>query len=87
MAMRIARIRRDSADEQMIAAFMTRVAALPCDPQSKDPACVWWQAQWRRRWDAEQRAQLPLDVMRYVEVAAGLGTAALLLHVAIPYVF
>lgn len=74
-------------DEQAIAAFMARLSALPCDAPLGDPACVWWQARLRHRWDAERRAQLPLDLMSYIEVAAGLGTAAFLLHLAIPYVF
>jgi hypothetical protein len=48
---------------------------------------LWWKAQLLRRWDAERRAQLPLDLMQPVEIAAGLAAAAFLLYLSIPRLF
>lgn len=74
-------------DEQAIAAFMTRVAALPANLKASDGMQLWWKAQLLRRWDAERRAVAPLEVMQPFEIAAGLGTAAFLLYLSLPYLF
>ena len=75
-------------DEQTIAAFMARVAALPTAATAgPDAMQLWWKAQLLRRWDAERRAQLPLDLMQPVEIAAGLAAAAFLLYLSIPRLF
>jgi hypothetical protein len=74
-------------DERAIAAFMARVSALPTAAAAPDPRQLWWKAQLLRRWDAERRAQIPLDVMHPFEIAAGLGTAGLLLYWSLPYLF
>lgn len=74
-------------DEQAIAAFMTRVAALPTDLRSSDAMQLWWKAQLLRRWDAERRAVAPIEVMQPFEIAAGLGAAAFLLYLSLPYLF
>ena len=75
-------------DERMAEAFMSKVAALPVDPGVApgvaDPMQLWWKAQLLRRWDAERRVQMPLDVMDRVEVAAGLVAAGVLLVLALP---
>ena len=79
-------------DEQAIATFMGRVAALPV-PRAQHangalaPAQIWWKAQLLRRWDAERRVTAPLDFMQPVEVAAGIACAAFLLYRAVPYFF
>lgn len=75
-------------DERAIAAFMTRVASLPTAAAAgPDAMQLWWKAQLLRRWDAERRAQLPLDLMQPVEIAAGLAAAAFLLYLSIPRLF
>jgi hypothetical protein len=74
-------------DEQAVAAFMTRVAGLPADLEASDGMHLWWKAQLLRRWDAERRAVAPLEVMQPVEIAAGLGAAAFLLYLSLPYLF
>ena len=73
-------------DDRLVATFMrelaaTRPAALP---QLADPGVLWWKAQLLRRWDAERKATVPLDVMEPVQIVAGLATAALLLMWALP---
>ncbi len=75
-------------DEQAVAAFMTRVASLPATrAAAPDAMQLWWKAQLLRRWDAERRAQLPLDLMQPFEIAAGLTAAAFLLYLSIPRLF
>jgi hypothetical protein len=71
-------------DDRALAAFMARVAALPTPPPARDPMGLWWKAQLVKRWDAERRAQAPLDVMERVEIVTGLGAAAVLLFWALP---
>ena len=78
-------------DERRVAAFMTRVAALPSPPLPSDAVPVvsqlWWKAQLLRQWDAERRVAAPLDFMQPVEIAAGVACAAFLLYRAAPYLF
>lgn len=74
-------------DERTIAAFMAKVATLPSRLAAPDAMQLWWKAQLLRRWDAERRAQVPLDVMQPIEIAAGLGAAAFLLYLSFPYLF
>lgn len=74
-------------DEQLVAAFMSRVAALPSPAVVPDPMQLWWKGQLLRRWDAERRAQVPLDVMQPFELAGGLTAAAFLLYLSFPYLF
>lgn len=73
-------------DEQPVAAFMSRVAALPAARPALDPMHLWWKAQLLRRWDAERRAQLPLDVMDIVQIAGAAAAAAVLLVWSLPSV-
>lgn len=78
------------ADEGINAAFMARVASLPAgrDAQAMPDAMeIWWKAQLLRRWDAQRQAQLPLDLMQPIEIAAGLGAAAVLLYLVVPTLF
>ena len=71
-------------DEQAVAAFMARVAALPTEWRPADASQVWWKAQLLRRWDAQRRAQLPLDVMDVVQIAGAVAAAVLLVVWSIP---
>ena len=75
-------------EEHAIAAFMDRVAALPHDQQAqlRDPAVLWWRAQFVRRWNSERKAQVPLDVIDPIQIAAGLVAAGLLLAWTLPSV-
>jgi hypothetical protein len=79
---------RDTAreDEQVIVEYMTRLAsAIPSRLlQVPDPNVLWVKAQMLRRWDAERRAQAPLDVMEPIQIAAGLAAAAVLFVWSLP---
>ena len=78
----------DQDDERAIASFMSRVATLQIpDRESRipDAASLWCKATLLRKWDAERRAQRPLDVMLPIEIAGGLVAAGLLLYWSIPY--
>jgi hypothetical protein len=80
----------DEDDERANATFMARVAALPAGPDGAampDAMEIWWKAQLLRRWDAQRQAQLPLDLMQPIEIAAGLGAAAVLLYLVVPTLF
>jgi hypothetical protein len=75
-------------DERAIAAFMSRVANIRIpDPESRIPdgGQLWWKAQLLKKWEAERRAQWPLDVMQPIEIAGGLVAAGLLLYWSLPY--
>jgi hypothetical protein len=75
-------------DERAIAAFMSRVANLRTpDPESRlpDSGQLWWKAQLLKKWEAERRAQWPLDIMQPIEIAGGLVAAGLLLYWSLPY--
>jgi hypothetical protein len=74
-------------DDRAIAAFMSRVAQVPTAVVSPDPMQLWWKAQLLRRWDAERRAQAPLDLMAPIEIAAGLAVAGILLYLSLPRMF
>ena len=71
--------------EAVVAAFMAQVGSLPARTATPDPAVLWLKAELLRRWDAERRAHIPLDVMQPVEMAAGLAAAAFLLYFSLPY--
>ena len=51
-------------EEKAVAAFMARLAATPVgDAHVPSADVVWWKARLLARWDAESKAQRPLDVM------------------------
>jgi hypothetical protein len=77
----------DEGDERAVAAFMSRVASLPATSGVQDPARLWWRAQLLKKWEAERRAQRPLDVMHPIEIAGGLAAAGLMLYWSLPYLF
>ena len=72
-------------DDRAIADFMARVSALPAPGGVQDSSHLWWKAQLLMKWDAERRAQRPLDIMQPIEIAGGLVAAGLLLYWSIPY--
>jgi len=74
-------------DERAVTAFMSRVAEMPAPAHEPDPMHLWWKAQLLRRWDARRRAQLPLDVMQPIEIAAGLAATAFLFYWSLPFLF
>lgn len=72
-------------DETAVATFMSRVANLRVpDPDSRipEPAQLWCKAKLLERWEAERRAQRPLDIMQPIEIAGGLAAAGLLLYLS-----
>ena len=71
----------DRDEERALAAFMSRVANL----RIPDPAQLWCKAKLLRTWEAERRAQWPLDMMQPIEIAGGLVAAGLLLYWSLPY--
>ena len=74
-------------DEAAIAAFMNRLAAAPPrhDLALPEAELVWLKAQLLRRWDAEGRAEIPLDIMEPVQIAGGLAVAGLLMTWSLPW--
>ena len=79
---------RDRArdDEQAIVDYMSRLASSVPSRRSRvpDPSVLWVKAQMLRRWDAERKAQAPLDVMEPIQIAAGLAAAAVLFVWSLP---
>jgi hypothetical protein len=75
-------------EERAVAAFMSRVSELRVPSSTSgvpDSSQLWWKAQLLRKWEAERRAQWPLDIMQPIEIAGGLVAAALLLYWSLPY--
>jgi hypothetical protein len=52
--------------------------------QVPDASVLWVKAQMLRRWDAERKAQAPLDIMEPIQIAAGLAAAAVLFVWSLP---
>ena len=77
----------DEANDQAIASFMARVAALPVPSTLPDPMQVWCRAQLLARWSAERRARLPITVMQPIEIAATLIGAVWLFYSSLSYIF
>ena len=73
-------------DERAVEAFMSQVAALPAERPAADPMSLYRKAQLLRRWDAERRAELPLDVMDVVQIAGAAAAAVVLLAWSLPTV-
>jgi hypothetical protein len=77
-----------SEEERAVAAFMSRVSNLRIpNAESRIPAAttLWSKAKLIQRWEAERRAQRPLDIMQPIEIAGGLVAAGLLLYWSLPY--
>jgi hypothetical protein len=79
---------RDAAreDEQVVVEYMARLAkTVPARmTHMPEPGVLWVKAQMLRRWDAERKAQAPLDVMEPLQIAAGLAAAAVLFVWSLP---
>jgi hypothetical protein len=73
-------------DDQAVAEYMTRLAnAVPAQmSRVPDADVLWVKAQMLRRWDAERKAQAPLDVMEPIQIAAGIAAAAVLFVWSLP---
>jgi hypothetical protein len=72
--------------EEVVVEYMERLAnTVPARmSQMPEPGVLWVKAQMLRRWDAERKAQAPLDVMEPVQIAAGLAAAAVLFVWSLP---
>jgi len=76
----------DERDEELVAAWMRELAALPVEtPPLPDPAYIWWKAQLLRQWDAQRTVIAPLEWGERVQVATGLAGAAVLLVLSSPH--
>jgi hypothetical protein len=79
---------RDAAheNEQVVVEYMARLAnTVPARmSRAPEPGVLWVKAQMLRRWDAERKAQAPLDIMEPVQIAAGLAAAAVLFVWSLP---
>ncbi len=76
-------------NERVVAEYMNRLAMtspakMPEMPQMPDAGVLWVKAQMLRRWDAERKAQAPLDMMEPIQIAAGLAAAAVLFVWSLP---
>jgi len=75
----------NEVDENAIATFMSRVANLRTpkpETRTPDAAQLWCKAKLIARWEAERRAQRPLDFMQPIEIAGGLVAAGVLLYLS-----
>jgi hypothetical protein len=75
-----------SEDETVVADYMSRLASVQSSASARLPGAdvLWVKAQLLRRWDAERKAQAPLDLMEPVQVAVGLAAVAVLLVWSLP---
>jgi len=78
---------RDEGNDQPIAEFMARVAALPVTVTLPDPMYLWWKAHLLQRRDAERLALFPIDVVQPIEIATGLVAALWLFYSSLSYLF
>jgi hypothetical protein len=77
---------RTHDDEQLVVDYVKKLANTVPQRTSQvpDAGMLWVKAQMLRRWDAERKAQAPLDVMEPVQIAAGLAAAAVLFVWSLP---
>ena len=77
---------RGADDDGVVAEYMNRLANESPAKMSQvpDASVLWVKAQMLRRWDAERKAQAPLDVMEPIQIAAGLAAAAVLCVWSLP---
>jgi predicted anti-sigma-YlaC factor YlaD len=69
-----------------VASWMKDLARMRFDHALPDPVQLWWKAQLLQRWDAERRAEAPLDAMQHVEMVAGAIGSAVFLYFLWPLV-
>jgi hypothetical protein len=76
----------DERDEEVVAAWMRDLAALPVETSTlPDPAYIWWKAQLLRQWDAQRTVTAPLEWGEHVQVAIALAGAAVLVALSWPH--
>lgn len=74
-------------EEEAVRAFMQRLAQMPPERGAMlQSNAIWLRAYLLRRWHAERRATLPLDVIEPVQVVAALTAVVLLLIWSVPFV-
>ncbi len=67
-------------DHDDVTAWMAEFARSPLEsPPPIDPSLLWWKAQLMRRFDAERRAVVPIEIGEQVQVGVGVVAAFLLL--------
>ena len=73
-------------DDAVVAEYMNRLANVsPAKvSQMPDASVMFVKAQMLRRWDAERKAQAPLDVMEPIQIAAGIAAAVVLFVWSLP---
>jgi hypothetical protein len=73
-------------DEGAVAEYMNRLSNTSPAKMSQvpDASVLWVKAQMLRRWDAERKAQAPLDVMEPIQIAAGIAAVAVLFIWSLP---
>jgi hypothetical protein len=72
-------------EEREIRAFMARLAETRVDVGAvPTPEVLWLKARLLRRWAAEQRATVPLDVIEPVQMVAALAATLFLLMWSLP---
>ena len=78
-----------AGEEQALTAFMRQLRQLPLDatPRIASADVLWLKLQLIRRWDAQRKARLPLDIMEPVEIAVTAVAAMLLLFWSVPSAF
>jgi hypothetical protein len=78
-----------AGDDQLLTAFMQRLHTTPVGVASQLPGAdvLLLKAQLLRRWEAQRKAQRPMELMEPVEIAAGLAAAMLLLSWTVPSAF
>jgi hypothetical protein len=74
-------------DEDMLAAFMSKVEKLPTGRPTADPILLWQKGQLLRQWTAARRAQVPLDLMDPIQIVVGVATVVFLVYRAWPHLF
>ena len=82
-------LRATLSREQAIDEFMKRlrVAPVPVSMPVADAQVLWLKAQLIRRWDAQRKVRLPVELLAPFEIAASVAAAVLLLVWAVPSVF
>ena len=78
--------RNAAESEQIVADYMATLAGTPAAEAPNLPGAdvLWIKAQMLKRWDAERKAEAPLDLMEPVQVVVGLAAAAVLLVWSLP---
>jgi anti-sigma factor RsiW len=69
------------ADVAAMTQLARRTEVLADRRRLPEPGQLWWRAQLARRWEAEERAIAPLDMMQRVEAIIGVGAVIVLLVV------